>query len=118
MDATKTVERKPTEIQPDKPAATPTAAPEPAPEVPSAPPEPPPDRVAVEERPVAPLVAMTPEQIRDLVQAATGQRQDTSSIVPLLKDDEGNPSIPISMDNKVTKAHFNPKHGANDRICQ
>lgn len=68
--------------------------------------------------PVQQLVAMTPQDIIAVVKAATKTDMDTSSIIPLLKDDEGNPCIPISMDAVVTKKHFNPHHGPNDRICQ
>lgn len=82
-----------------------------------APPAPP---VAKEEAvaPAKPIVAMTPEDIIRVIKAANKVDMDTSDITPLLKDDEGNPCIPIAPDARVTKAHFNPHHGPNDRICQ
>jgi len=83
-------------------------------EVPPAPP------VVKEEAaaPVQTLVAMTPADIVAVIKAANKIDMDTSPIDPLLKDSDGNPAIPISMEAVVTKAHFNPHHGPNDRICQ
>lgn len=91
-----------------------------APEVPKTE-EPPATPVEQTEVAVAPLIPMTPQQIADMVNQAVKTANkvdmDTSSIVPLLKDDEGNPAIPISLDAHVTKQHFNPHHGPKDRIC-